>query len=96
MPDIEYPFHDRDILVTACGRICMARRKINVSTVLAGQKLGITEVDDGICLVSFMHDDLGYIDLERRTLQTIDTPFGTRVSPMSQVRTVTHVSGSYP
>ncbi len=48
LPDIEYPFHDRDILVTACGRICMARRKINVSTVLAGQKLGLTEVDDGI------------------------------------------------
>lgn len=42
LPDIEYPFHDRDILVTACGRICMARKKINVSTVLAGQRLGIT------------------------------------------------------
>lgn len=83
LPDVEYPFHDRDILVTACGRICMARKKINVSTVLAGQKLGITEVDDGIWLVSFMHYDLGYIDLEQRTLQTIDNPFGTRVSPMS-------------
>jgi hypothetical protein len=29
--------------------------------VLAGQKLGIREVDDGIWLVSFMHYDLGYI-----------------------------------
>jgi hypothetical protein len=83
LPDIEYPFHDRDILVTACGRICMARKKINVSTVLAGQRLGITEVDDGIWLVSFMRYDLGYIDLEQRTLQTIDNPFGTRLSPMS-------------
>jgi hypothetical protein len=27
--------------------------------------------------------DLGYIDLEQRTLQTIDNPFGTRLSPMS-------------
>ena len=26
---------------------------------------------------------LGYIDLEQRTLQTIDNPFGTRLSPMS-------------
>ena len=69
-----YPFHDRDILVTACGRICMARKKINVSTVLAGQRLGVKEVDDGIWLVSFMHYDLGYIDLEQRTLQTIDSP----------------------
>jgi hypothetical protein len=40
-------------------------------------------VDDGIWLVSFMHYDLGYIDLEQRTLQTIDNPFGTRLSPMS-------------
>jgi hypothetical protein len=58
-------------------------KKIDVSTVLAGQKLGIKEVDDGIWLVSFMHYDLGYIELEQRTLQTIDNPFGTRLSPMS-------------
>ena len=77
------PGMTRDILVTACGRICMHRKKINISTVLAGQKLGIREVDDGIWLVSFMHYDLGYIDLEQRTLQTIDNPFGTRLSPMS-------------
>jgi transposase InsO family protein len=83
LPDLQYPFHDRDILVTACGRICMHRKKINISTVLAGQKLGIKEVDDGIWLVSFMHYDLGYIDLEQRTLQTLDNPFGTRLSPMS-------------
>jgi hypothetical protein len=69
--------------LTACGRICMHRKKINISTVLAGQKLGIKEVDDGIWLVTFMHYDLGYIDLEQRTLQTIDNRFGTRLSPMS-------------
>ena len=44
---------------------------------------GLKEVDDGIWLVSFMHYDLRYIDLEQRTLQTIDNPFGTRLSPMS-------------
>ena len=82
-PDLDYPLHDRDILVTSCGRICMHRKKINISSVLAGQRLGIKEVDDGIWLVSFMHYDLGYIDLEQRTLQTIDNPFGTRLSPMS-------------
>ncbi len=83
LPEVEYPFHDRDILVTACGRLCMHRKKINISTVLAGQRLGIKEVDDGIWIVSFMHYDLGYIDLEQRTLQTIDNPFGSRLSPMS-------------
>jgi transposase InsO family protein len=83
LPDVSYPFHDRDILVTACGRICMHKKKINISTVLAGQRLGIKEVDEGIWLVTFMRYDLGYIDLEQRTLQTIDNPFGTRLSPMS-------------
>jgi transposase InsO family protein len=82
LPEIDYPFHDREALVTNCGRLCIYRKKINISTVLAGQKLGIKEVDDGIWLVSFMHYDLGYIDLEQRTLQTIDNPFGTRLSPM--------------
>jgi hypothetical protein len=83
LPELDYPCHDRDILVTACGRICMHRKKTDISTVLAGQRLGIKEVDDGIWLVSFMHYDLGYIDLEQRTLQAIDNPFGTRLSPMS-------------
>ena len=83
LPEVEDPFHDRDILVTACGRICMHRKKINISTVMAGQRLGIKEVDDAIWLVSFMHYHLGYIDLQQRTPQTIDNPFGTRLSPMS-------------
>ena len=83
LTDIAYPFHDKTITVTACGRLCMLRKKINISTVLAGQTLGIKEVDEGIWLVSFMHYDLGYIDLEQKTLQPIDNPFGPRLSPMS-------------
>ena len=30
-----------------------------------------------------MQYDLGYIDLEQKTLQTLDNPFGARLSPMS-------------
>jgi len=86
LPDVTYPFHDRDIVVTACGRICLHRKKINVSIVLGGQTLGIKEVDEGIWLVSFMDYDLGYIDLEQRTLQPLDNPFGPK--------DVTHVSGT--
>jgi hypothetical protein len=41
-----------------------------------------------------MHYDLGYIDLEQRTLQRLDNPFGPRLLPMSEVQSVTHVSGS--
>jgi transposase InsO family protein len=76
LPEIAYPFHDRQVDVTACGRICLHRKKINLSLVFAGQTVGIKEIEDGIWLVSFMHYDLGYIDLEQRTLQPIDTPFG--------------------
>jgi transposase InsO family protein len=83
LPDLAYPLHDRDVLVTACGRICMHRKRINISTVLAGQRLGIKEVDEGIWLVSFMRYDLGYIDLEQKTLQPLDNPFGPGLSPMS-------------
>ena len=83
LPELTYPFHDRDILVTACGRICLHRKKINISSVLAGQRLGVKEVDDGIWLASFSHYDLGYFDLEQKTLQSLDNPFGPRLSPMS-------------
>jgi hypothetical protein len=58
--------HDRDVLITACGRLCLHRKRINISTVLAGQRLGIKEVDEGIWLASFMHYDLGYFDLEQK------------------------------
>jgi hypothetical protein len=67
-----------------------ARQHLNV---LAGQRLGIKEVDDGIWIVSFMKYDLGFIDLEQKTLQPLDNPFGTGLSPMSSVRFVTYVSG---
>jgi transposase InsO family protein len=83
LPELAYPLHDREQLVTACGRICMHRKKVNISTVLAGQKVGLKEVDEAVWLVSFMHYDLGYIDLEQRTLQPLDNPFGPRLLPMS-------------
>jgi hypothetical protein len=78
-----YPMHDREVLVTACGRICMHRKRVNISTALAGQRLGLKEIDDGIWIVSFMRYDLGFIDLAQKTLQPIDNPFGPGVSPMS-------------
>ncbi len=85
LPEVEYPFHDRDILVTACGRICMHCKKISISTVLAGQRLGIKEVDEGIWLVSFMHYDLGSFDDQTCRLEPAPTPFGAKLLPMSPV-----------
>jgi transposase InsO family protein len=83
IPEPHYPFHDRTVVVTSCGRLCLYRKKINLSVTLAGQAVGLKEVDDGIWLVSFMDYDLGYIDLEEKTLQPLENPFGPKVLPMS-------------
>lgn len=84
-PDPEYPFHDKTIRVTQCGRICIKKRKINLSTVFAGQWVGITEVSDQIWLVSFMNYDLGYFDEDEHRVEPIDNPFAPKVLPMSPV-----------
>ena len=41
------------------------------------------ELDNGVWLISFTNYDLAFIDLEQKTLQPLDSPFGPRVSPMS-------------
>jgi len=83
LPDLDYPFHDKTIVVTRCGRICLGKTKINFSQVFAGQAVGIREVHDDIWLVSFMDYDVGYFDLETRVLEPLENPFGPKVLPMS-------------
>src|SRR5215472_14753355 len=46
-------------------------------------------------LVSFMDYDLGYIELEQRTLQPLDNPFAPRLSPTSPVRIGVHPQNRY-
>ncbi len=84
LPEIEYAFHDKTVTVTACGRICLNRKKVNLSTVFAGQKVGIKQVDDKLWLASFMSYDLGYFDEDTCRLEPIEDPFGQNVLPMSQ------------
>jgi hypothetical protein len=48
-----------------------------------GAPYGCLGKDGGIRLASFAHDDPGYFDLEQKTLQSLDSPFGTRLSPTS-------------
>lgn len=80
----EYPLHDRSVLVTQCGRICIGRRKINFSTVFAGQTVGIKEVADEVWLVSFMDYDLGFFDRTENRVEPVgDNPFAPKVLPMS-------------
>jgi len=83
--ELDYPFHDWTATVTTCGRICYKRRKINLSTVFAGQKVGVKQVTDKIWLVSFMQYDLGYFDHETCRLEPIENPFSPKVLPMSPV-----------
>jgi len=82
---LEYPFHDRTVTVTHCGRICLGKRKINLSQAFAGQNVGIKEVSDRIWLVTFMHYDLGFFDHETCRLEPIADPFEPKVLPMSPV-----------
>jgi putative transposase len=83
LEDLDYPFHDWTAVITTCGRICYQRRKINVSQVFAGQKVGVKQVGDHVWLVTFMHYDLGYFDDETCRLEPIDNPFGPNLLPMS-------------
>jgi putative transposase len=88
LEDLDYPFHDWTAVITTCGRICYQRRKINVSQVFAGQKVGVKQVGDHVWLVTFMHYDLGYFDDETCRLEPIDNPFGPNLLPMSPAPSV--------
>ena len=81
--DLEYPGHDWTATVTLCGRICFKKRKVNLSQVFAGQRVGVKQVTDHIWLVTFMEYDLGYFDAETCRLEPIDNPFSPKVLPMS-------------
>jgi hypothetical protein len=74
----EYPFHDRTVLVTQRGRLCIGNRKINLSTVFAGQFVGIRELADKIWLVSFLDFDLGFFEPRAN-------PFASKVLTMCPV-----------
>ena len=81
---LEHPFHDRTIQVTQCGRICIGSRKVNFSTVFAGQYVGIREIADEIWLVSFMDYDLGFFDQTENRVEPVGVNhFAPKVLPMS-------------
>jgi putative transposase len=83
LPELDYPIHDKSVIVTTSGRICFNTRKINLSQVFAGQRVGIKQVEDRLWLVSFMDYDLGYFDDTECRLEPLDNPFGAKLLPMS-------------
>ncbi len=83
LPELDYPLHDKSIIVTTCGRVCFNNRKINLSQVFAGQMVGIKQVEERLWLVTFMDYDLGYFDDTECRLEPLDNPFGAKLLPMS-------------
>lgn len=70
-------------LVTSCGRIFIGRRKINLSCVFAGQRVGIKEISETIWLVSFMKYDLGFFDEGCGRGECAPNPFAAKALPVS-------------
>ena len=84
LPDLEYPFHDTVTSSSPPAGVSLhTTERKSTSPPSSPTAAGIKEVDEGIWLVSFIDYDLGYIDLEQRTLQPVDNPFGPKLSPMS-------------
>ena len=83
LPDIDYPFHNKTIVVTRCGRICLGRKKKLISARSLPARLWASKrFHDDIWLVSFMDYDLGYFDLDTRVLEPLENPFGPKVLPV--------------
>lgn len=79
LPELTYPLHDLEITVGKAGHIRLDKVTVAISNVLAGQTIGLRETEEGVWLVSFMQYDLGYIDLDKARLQTINNPFRANV-----------------
>ncbi|MFN8371093.1 MAG: IS481 family transposase [Bacteriovoracaceae bacterium] len=78
-----YPFHDKTVQVTRCGRICERGLKVSISYAFIGQEVGIKEVEDGIWVVTFLDYDLGYFDENNSRIEPVEDPFNKKVLPMS-------------
>ena len=64
LSELRYPFHDRTITVTRCGRICPVWSHLHGSAqnqLQHGQNIGVRQVADKIWLASFMDYDLGFL-----------------------------------
>jgi transposase InsO family protein len=74
LPNPEYPLHDLVLKVRPAGHLYLpgsGRNKgaVFLSESLAGQDVGLRELDDDLWLVSFLQLDLGVLDLNARTIR---------------------------
>lgn len=83
LPDIDYPLHNKTLVVTRCGRIFLGRKKINFSQVfLLDRPSASRKCTTTFGWVTFMAQDLGYFELETRVPEPLENSFGPKVSPM--------------
>ena len=88
----DYPLHDMAASVSRCGHISfpVARSpSLYLSTALAGQKVGLREVDDSVFLVSFVSLDLGFFNLQTRSFSAV----GAENTPAESQKPVTDGPG---
>ncbi len=75
LDDPVYPLHDDVCRVTPCGHIGLpvARRKLKiyVSAVLAGELIGVRELDDDRWLLSFVDLDLGVANTRTKSIEPV-------------------------
>lgn len=76
LPDLEYPGADFALQVSLCGSISRTNfPRVHIGTPFAQQRVGLTQVDDGIWQVNFMNYTLGFFDLEEHRLKISHNPF---------------------
>lgn len=77
---VEYPSHWEVRTVTNAGLFTWKSQHVFISHALAGQQIGLVEVEEGIWRVSFANQELGILN----TLECAKRKTG-RVLPMSPV-----------
>jgi transposase InsO family protein len=66
----EYPLHDFTKVVSAWGHLSLGRKRhFFISNALAGQRIGLKEIDSDRLLVTFVDLDLGWVDLRTNVFQ---------------------------
>jgi len=71
LSDPNYPLHDDTLLVDRGGHLRLPMsRQVFLATALAGQLVGLRELNDGLWLVTFMALDLGTYDPKQGIFRT--------------------------
>lgn len=77
LPELTYPLHDVVRAVARCGHIGLGPRRFGqvfLSSALAGERVGLREVEDGRWLISFASLDLGIADVRTKTFEPTPSP----------------------